>query len=191
MRKLYPHETFLYLVWKICDLNFTFSPERWSICWPCWVKKDTNLRKTTPAAEQLMLTMQLFRMEKKSVSNIVNETSETIVQVPLHVVGVIDRRHELIKATAKSGNLYHNFKGTFGIVPLAICDVKYHFTLVDVGQYGCNNGSGVLAQLKISWAFENNYPKFARTYNLGHNMLALYNILVQLRFTTSKMKLDI
>ena len=50
----------------------------------------------------------------------------------------------LIKAHVKSGNLYHNYKGTFSIVLLAICDVKYHLTLVDVDQYGPNNGSGVL-----------------------------------------------
>ena len=81
LQKLNPHESFLYLVWKI-HLNFTFSPERWSLCWPYWAaypKKDTNLRKTIPAAKRLMLTMQLlasgdsqvslsylFRMEKKS-----------------------------------------------------------------------------------------------------------------------------
>ena len=92
------------------------------------------------------------------------------------MVGVIDRRQ---KASAKSGNLYHNYKGTFSIVPLAIHHVKYHFTLVIVSQYGSNNGSGVLAQSKISWAFESNYPKCARTYYLGHNILALCNILVQ------------
>ena len=28
-------------------------------------------------------------------------------------------------------------------------------------------------------------------YNSGHNILELYNILVQIRFTTSKRKLDI
>ena len=32
----------------------------------------------------------------------------------------------------------------------------YNFTLVDVGQYGSNNDSRVLAQSKISRAFENN-----------------------------------
>ena len=29
------------------------------------------------------------------------------------------------------------------------------------------------------------------TYNLGHDILELYNVLVQIRLTTSKMKLDI
>ena len=55
--------------------------------------------------------------------------------------------------------MYHNYKGTFiSIVLLTICDAKYNynFTLVDVDQYGPNNNSGVLAQSKISNAFESN-----------------------------------
>ena len=111
LRKLNPHETFLYLVWKIHNFNFTFSafsechPKGWSICWVLLdhlpPKKDTNLRKAIPAAERLMLTMRflasddwqvslsyLFRMGKKGVSRIVSETSEAIIQVrmtiPIH-----------------------------------------------------------------------------------------------------------
>ena len=123
------------------------------------------------------------------MSRIVSETSEAIIQVLLqdymsppeteeewkniaqefgdlwpfpHVVGAIDGKHVVIEAPAKSGTLYHNYKGTFSIVLLAVCDAKYNFTLVDVGQYGSNNDSGVLAQSKISSAFENNTLSVAR-----------------------------
>ena len=166
------------------------------LVWPLIQKENKNLRKAIPAVERLMLTMRflasgdsqvsllyLFRMVKKSVSRIVSETSEEIIQVLLqdymsppeneeqwkniaqefgnllqfpHVVGAIDGKLVVIEAPAKSGTLYCNYKGTFSIVLLAVCDAKYNFTLVDVGQYGSNNDSGVLAQSKISSTFESN-----------------------------------
>ena len=73
-----------------------------------------------------------------------------------HVVGVIDGKHVVIQAPAKSGTLYHNYEGTFSIALLAICDAKYNFSLADFGQYGFNNDGGILAQSKISSDFEKN-----------------------------------
>ena len=135
----------------------------------------------------------LFQMGKKIVSRIVSETSEAIIQVLLqdymslpeieerwkniaqefgdlwqfpHVVGAIERKDVVIEAPAKSDTLYHNYKRRFSIVLLAVCDAKYKFTLVDVGQYGSNNDNGVLAQSKISSAFENNIFRFFHS-NLG------------------------
>ena len=62
-----------------------------------------------------------------------------------------------------------------------------------------NHGAGVKfrsQKLYINWT---NHRRFflkivcapPLDYNLGHNNLELYNILVHVRFTTSKMKLDI
>ena len=141
-------------------------------------------------------------MGNKNVSRIVSEAREAIIQVLLHdymwppeaeeqfkniaqkfghlrqfphVVEAIDRKHVVIEAPAKSDTLYHNYKGTFSIVLLAVCDAKYNFTLVDVCQCGSNNYSGVLAQLKISSVFENNTLNLPESEVLpGTNLDILY-----------------
>ena len=54
----------------------------------------------------------------------------------------------------------------FSIVLLAICDAKYCFTLVDIGQYGSNNDSGVLAKSDIGKGFDNNKMKLPLARNV-------------------------
>ena len=51
---------------------------------------------------------------------------------------------------------YFNYKGVCSIVLLAICDSNYCFTLFDLGQYGSNNDSGVLANSKMKEMIEEN-----------------------------------
>ena len=43
----------------------------------------------------------------------------------------------------------------YGIVPLAICDSNYFFTLFDLGQYGSINDCGVLAFSTMAEIMEN------------------------------------
>ena len=40
------------------------------------------------------------------------------------------------------------------MVLLAACDARYCFTLIDIGQYGSNNDSGILANCEIGRRFE-------------------------------------
>ena len=120
-----------------------------------------------PSGDSQVSLSYLIWMRQKSESRIVSETSEAIVllqdymsppetqehwkniaeeigdlwQFP-HVVGAKEEKHVVIEAPAKSGTLYHNFKETFSIVLLALCDAKYNFILVDVDQYGSNNDGG-------------------------------------------------
>ena len=49
-------------------------------------------------------------------------------------------------APAKSGSLFHNYKGTFSIVLMALVDSSYRFTFVDIGDHGSNADGAIFAR---------------------------------------------
>ena len=71
------------------------------------------------------------------------------------MLGAWDGKYICIQCPPNTGILFHNYKGFFSYVLLAICDAKYNFTLVDIGQYGSNNDSGVLANSTMGKRFSN------------------------------------
>ena len=77
-----------------------------------------------------------------------------------HCLGAIDGKHVMIQAPARSGSVYYNYKKTFSIVLLAICNAKYEFILVDIGDAGRQSDSGVYNSSKIGHAIENNQLDF-------------------------------
>lgn len=136
-----------------------------------------------------------YRIGKSSISKIINETCSAIwnclkdqyVCPPKnaeawkniakdffeiwnlpHCVGAIDGKHIRIKAPINSGSLYYNYKGFFSLVLMAICDARYVFTFVDIGDYGSNNDSGVFRRSEMGKSFFNkqmNLPKPALIEN--------------------------
>ena len=141
-----------------------------------------TLRFLASGDSQISLTY-LFHMGKKTVSRVISETCETLHEILCnkylnapkkkeqwkkisndfeelwqfsHVIGAINGKHIRIQAPNKSGTLFHNYKGFFSLQLLAVCDAKYNFIFVDVGQYGSNNDCSVLANSNISYAVEGN-----------------------------------
>ena len=138
-----------------------------------------SLRFLASGEDQQSLSFS-FRIAKSTISQIIKETTEAIysslkdeyLTMPYsqnewqkiaedfenffpQCIGVLDGKHIRIECPSLSGSLYHNYKGFFSIVLLAICDSKYCFTLFDLGQYGSNNDGGVLLKSKINELFEN------------------------------------
>lgn len=124
-----------------------------------------------------------YRISKTCVSNIIQETCQAIwdalsyeyLQTPTsaddwkniskefmelwnfpHCLGAIDGKHIAIKCPASSGSLFFNYKGFYSIVLMAVCDAHYVFTLVNIGDFGSNNDSGILLNSSMGKALENN-----------------------------------
>lgn len=53
-----------------------------------------------------------------------------------HCVGALDGKHVAIRAPHTSGTLFHNYKGYFSTVILALADADYKFIWADVGSQG-------------------------------------------------------
>ena len=73
-----------------------------------------------------------------------------------HYIGVIDGKHVCIRKPSHTGTLWHNYKGFFSMVLLAVCDARYCFSFVDVGEYGSNSDSGVLKNSSMGKMFDRN-----------------------------------
>ena len=70
-----------------------------------------------------------------------------------HIIGCLEGKDIRIECPKLSRTVNHNYKGFFSIALLAICDANYYFTLFDLGQFGSNNDSGVLANSQIGETF--------------------------------------
>ena len=141
-----------------------------------------TIRFLATGESQISLSFS-FRIGKSTVSEIIAETCDTVhrvlfplyVKPPssnkewkaisqgfeelwnlLHVIGAIDGKHVRIECPKNLGTLYHNYKSFFSLVLLAICDARYCFTFIDVGQYRNNNDSEVLRNSPIGECFSSN-----------------------------------
>ncbi|KAL5457184.1 hypothetical protein EMCRGX_G034429 [Ephydatia muelleri] len=139
-----------------------------------------TLRFLASGDSQVSLSFS-FRLGRSTVSTILSETCGVIwdvlvkeyVKAPSSVddwkrisrefylkwnfpncIGAIDGKHIVIQAPRNSGSLYYNYKGTFSLVLMAICDANYRFILIDLGGFGRQSDGGVFSNSIFGASFE-------------------------------------
>jgi len=60
-----------------------------------------------------------------------------------HASGAIDGKHVAIRCPPNSGSLYHNYKGSFSVLLMAVVDAVYKFLWIDVGGYGSQSDAQI------------------------------------------------
>lgn len=79
---------------------------------------------------------------------------ENLWQFP-NCIGAIDGKHVHIEAPGNSGGLFRTYKGRFASLLLAVCDARYRFILVDVGEAGSRGDAGCFRECGFGIQFRN------------------------------------
>ena len=69
-------------------------------------------------------------------------------------LGGLDGKHVKIYPPANSGSLYHNFKGGFSVVLMALVDANLEFIYVDAGQCGRHADGGIWRNCALNQRIE-------------------------------------
>ncbi|XP_004205962.2 uncharacterized protein LOC101240376 [Hydra vulgaris] len=72
-----------------------------------------------------------------------------------HCLGANNGKHVVMQAPGCSGSSFYNYKKTHSIVLLAVCNVKYQFSLSDIENSGRQSDGSVYANSQLGYAIEN------------------------------------
>lgn len=71
-----------------------------------------------------------------------------------HCLGALDGKHIFIQPPAHSGSTFHNYKGRFSILMMAVVDANYKFLYVSVGAQGRIADAGLFAHSDFRQALD-------------------------------------
>uniref|UniRef100_A0A3B4HC48 DDE Tnp4 domain-containing protein n=1 Tax=Pundamilia nyererei TaxID=303518 RepID=A0A3B4HC48_9CICH len=119
---------------------------------PRIARLDTNYRRSIPPAERLSVCLRLVLATGDSFRTIVATAIwDCLVDDFMAVPSTEDWRS--IAEGFQERSMFHNYKGTFSIVLLAVVDAEHRFRVIDVGGYGRTSDGGILANSTFGQAF--------------------------------------
>lgn len=71
-----------------------------------------------------------------------------------HTCGALDGKHVAIRCPPKTGSLFHNYKGFFSLVLLALVDADYTFLWMDIGGYGFMSDAQIYNESELKECLE-------------------------------------
>ena len=71
-----------------------------------------------------------------------------------HACGAIDGKHVAIRCPQNSGSLFHNYKGFFSVLLIAVVDADYKFLRIDVGGYGSQSDAQIYNESELKECLE-------------------------------------
>ena len=157
-------------------------------------RQDTNYKRSLEPGLRLAITLRFlstgeaykslaisFRVGANSISKLVPDTCEAIIQEYMeevlicpstpegwkavakefgqawnfhHTIGALDGKHIAIQPPPNTGSYYYNYKGYHSIILLALVDAKGKFMYVDVGANGSTSDGGVFQHSHLRRALE-------------------------------------
>jgi len=83
-----------------------------------------------------------------------------------HGLGALDGKHCGMKSPPKSGSLYHNYKGFFSIILMALVDARYRFMWVEIGANGACSDAQIFNSSHLKRCIEDGSIGFPPAENL-------------------------
>ncbi|XP_030763193.1 protein ALP1-like [Sitophilus oryzae] len=93
-------------------------------------------------------------------------------------VGALDGKHVELRAPKNSGSEFFNYKKSFSVVLMAVCDANMRFTMIDVGASGSNHDSIVFKNSGMGMALFNGDLKIPPPKSLPKTNIVLPYYLI-------------
>ncbi|KAL1470314.1 hypothetical protein MTO96_024359 [Rhipicephalus appendiculatus] len=93
-------------------------------------------------------------------------------------IGAVDGKHVYVVAPKNSGSIFRCYKGRFSAILLAVCDARYRFTLVNIGECGSRGDAGLFGDCSMGKDLDNYQPGIPPPRNVPGASLKLPYVLV-------------